>query len=97
MKASVSYKKQLLQSLKDPEEAAAYLNAALEDKDPRVFLLALQDVIESRSLSIAQIAKTTLLDRTHLYRMLSKKGNPELRSLHTLLKGLGFRLAVAVD
>lgn len=37
MKASVNYKEELFEALKDPEEAVEYLNAALADKDPRGF------------------------------------------------------------
>ena len=35
-----SYRESLLESLRDPDEAAQYLNACLEDEDARVFLLA---------------------------------------------------------
>ena len=35
-----------MQDLQDPKEAQAYLNAALMDEDPRVFLLALKNVLE---------------------------------------------------
>ncbi len=47
MKCAVNYKEGLLERLKDPEYSVAYLNACLEDEDPRVFLLALKDVIEA--------------------------------------------------
>lgn len=43
-----TYKAHLLKSLEDPNEAAAYLDACLEDDDPHVFLLALKDVAEAR-------------------------------------------------
>ena len=43
-----SYRESLLESLRNPEEAAQYLNACLEDEDPRVFLLALRDVADAR-------------------------------------------------
>jgi DNA-binding phage protein len=36
------YQKDLIEALKDPAEAAAYLNAALEDGDRETFLLALR-------------------------------------------------------
>jgi hypothetical protein len=45
---SRSYQDSLLARLKDPQEAAAYLTAALEDGDPEVLLLALRDVAEAR-------------------------------------------------
>ncbi|MCI0382310.1 MAG: hypothetical protein L0207_04590 [Chlamydiae bacterium] len=43
-----NYKKHLLEQLQDPEEATAYLNAALHDDDPHVFLLALRDIAEAK-------------------------------------------------
>jgi hypothetical protein len=36
------YRESLLQDLQDPREAAAYLTAALEERDSAVFLLALR-------------------------------------------------------
>ncbi len=43
-----SYRESLLESLQNPEDAAQYLNACLEDEDARVFLMALRDVAEAR-------------------------------------------------
>ena len=42
------YQDYLIESLKDPAEAAGYLNAALEGGDISVFLLALQNVVKAR-------------------------------------------------
>ncbi len=91
-KASVSYDEGLLPDLQDPEEAAAYLNAALEESSQEVFLLALRDVANARGLT--QLARETSLNRENLYRMLSEKGNPQLFSLTVLLDALGLSLAV---
>jgi DNA-binding phage protein len=49
--ASASYDDYLIESLRNQRRAKAYLNAALEDGDPRVFLLALRNVAKSRGLS----------------------------------------------
>ena len=46
MAKSKSYQNNLIESLKDPTEAAEYLNAALEDGETEVFLLALRDVVD---------------------------------------------------
>jgi probable addiction module antidote protein len=92
---TVPYIDGLLEDLADPEEAAAYLNAALEDGDQEVFLLALRHVAEARGMS--QVARKTRLNRESLYRMLSAEGNPQLASLNSLLCGVGLRLAVEVD
>ena len=87
------YEQVMDEDLEDPAEAAAYLSACLQDEDPEVFLLALRDVARARG-GLAKLAEITDLNREHLYRMLSEKGNPELRSLEALLDALGFRLSV---
>jgi probable addiction module antidote protein len=89
-----SYRDSLLENLQDPAEAAAYLDAALEDEDSRVFLLALRDVAEARGIS--RVAAEADLNRESLYRMLSEEGNPRLSSLEALLHAFGLRLAIEV-
>jgi probable addiction module antidote protein len=93
-KPSVNYENGLKQALADPEEAAAYLNAALADGSQDVFLLALRDVAEARGLT--RLARTASLNRENMYRILSQKGNPQLSSLTALLDSLGLKLAVEV-
>ena len=93
MAKSRSYRSDLLESLKDPVEAAEYLNAALEEGEPKVFLLALRDVVDSYG-GMSKLAASTSLNRENLYRMLSSKGNPEFFSLSSVLSAVGFRLAV---
>jgi probable addiction module antidote protein len=93
---SRDYQVSLIERLHDPIEAAAYLDAALEDGDRAVFLLAIRNVIEALG-GMTKIARRTGLNRENLYRVLSKQGNPELKSLEKLLKALGLRLAVEVD
>ena len=94
MSKSKNYHEDLTASLKDPKEAAAYLNAALEDGHPEVFLLALRDVAEARLGGMTKVAQKTKLNRESLYRMLSDKGNPELNSLSTLLNALGLKIVI---
>ncbi len=96
-KRTKSYQAALLESLKDPEEAAAYLNAALEEERENaeeLFLLALRNVAEARG--ITKIAAAAALNRESVYRALSAKGNPRLSTLGALLNTLGLRLAVEV-
>ena len=89
-----SYRESLLQALQEPQEAAAYLTAALEEGDSAVFLLALRDVADARGLNT--LAAKAQLNRENLYRMLSEHGNPQLDSLTALLDALDLRLAVTV-
>lgn len=93
MAKSRNYQRNLLEALKDPNEAVEYLNAALEEGEPEVFLLALRDVVDSYG-GMGKLAASTSLNRENLYRMLSTKGNPEFFSLSTVLSAVGFRLAV---
>ena len=92
-KKSTNYHKDLIESLKDTEEAVGYLSAALEESDmPEVFLVALRNVAEARGIS--QLARDTHLNRENLYKMLSKNGNPEFESLYAILSALGLKLSV---
>jgi probable addiction module antidote protein len=96
MSRTRSYKDDLLETLADPVEAREYLNAALEDENPEVFLLALRDVIEANR-TISELFRTTNRDRESLYRSLSKEGNPQLNSIRSILNQIGFKLAVEVN
>jgi probable addiction module antidote protein len=94
-KVTSKYVEGLKEALKNPDEAAAYLNAALEDGSQEVFLLALRDVAEAKGISY--IARHSKLNRENLYRILSNKGNPKLESLRSVLHGIGLKLAVAAE
>ena len=88
------YQESLLEVLQDPDEAQAYLNACLMDEDPRVFLLALKDVLQARGGDMATLARRANLNRENLYRMLSEKGNPKLTSIIAVLNAVGLHLSV---
>jgi probable addiction module antidote protein len=88
-----SYRENLLESLRNAEEAAHYLSACLEDEDPQVFLLALRDVADAHG-GIRALSRNARLNRESLYRMLSRSGNPSLDSLAAVLNAFGLRLAV---
>jgi len=88
-----SYRDALIESLRDPEQAAHYLNACLEDEDPRVFLMALRDVADAHG-GIRTLSSRAQLNRESLYRMLSRSGNPSLDSLAAVLGAVGLRLSV---
>jgi len=87
------YKEHLLESLKDPKERVAYLNAALKDKDSRIFLVALRDVIDSCG-GISKLAKESSLDRESIYKTLSLKENPHFANLLAILHALDFEVSI---
>jgi len=95
MGTTKKYKEHLLKLLKDPEEAAAYLDACLEDNDPSLFLLALKDVAEAKG-GMSKLSKRSMLSRQSLYRALSKTGNPKISSICSILASLGLELHVTL-
>lgn len=47
------YRAGLLEALKHPKEAAEYINAALDEEDPKALATALQDVAEAQALAVS--------------------------------------------
>jgi probable addiction module antidote protein len=94
--AAVPRREHLLQDLADPAFAAAYLNAAVRESDVAAFLQALRNVVDA-SGGVAKLAARADLNRQALYRMLSEDGNPELKSLQSLLSAAGLGLSVEVS
>lgn len=88
------FKDYLLEKLKEPEQALAYLNEASLDEDQRVFLLALKNVLEAQGGDMSAVAEEARLSRQNLYKVLSEKGNPQLNSLRSILHALGYELAI---
>jgi probable addiction module antidote protein len=85
-KRTTDYRSALLEDLRNPMEAAYYLNAALHDSE-EAFLLALRDVAEARQM--AKIAENVGVSRESLYRMLTASGNPTYRNFFGVLRALG--------
>lgn len=90
---SASYADWLTARLKDPAEAAAYLEAVIEDGDQAALMLALRQVAQAQG-GIARVARKAKLTREATYKMLSRGGNPELKSLKAVLRATGLRLGV---
>lgn len=93
MVKKMSYHEYLIDTLKNPEEAIGYLNAALDGGDIKVFLLALQNVVKAQG-GITNLADKTHKSRTSLYKALSLKGNPHLKSTNNILEAIGLHLQV---
>ena len=90
-KRTRSFRAQLLKDLADPNEAARYANAALDDS-PEMLLVALRDVADARQMST--VAADAGVSRESIYRMLSRTGNPTHSTLRGILKALGLKLSV---
>ena len=81
----------------DRELAVEYLRAAmtsLDNPDDRgAGLLALRTVAEAYG-GLALVAEEAGISRESLYRALSSRGNPTLKTLLAVLKTVGMRLSV---
>ena len=95
-KPSVSNDEVIIAEIRDnPEFAASYLAAAMEETDePGVLLIALRQIAEARG-GMAKIAKDAGIKRESLYRALSKRGNPRLTTLLAVIRAMGMTLTVA--
>lgn len=93
-KASVSHEEAIVRELRDdPDFAAEYLRAAMEDSDePKVLLIALRQIAKARG--IAKVAKRARIERESLYRALSPNGNPRFSTIMAITKALGLSLTV---
>ncbi|MBS1986374.1 helix-turn-helix domain-containing protein [Candidatus Dependentiae bacterium] len=89
-----SYEEYLLKTLQDPEEALGYLNAALADEDPKVFLLALKHVLRAQRIDFSAFADETNISRQNVYRIVSEAGNPRWNNLNAILDVMGLQLRV---
>jgi probable addiction module antidote protein len=77
---AVEYLKAAMEALDNPEERAGGL-------------LALRTIAEAYG-GLANVAQQAGITREALYRALSPKGNPTLKTLIAVLKAVGMRLSV---
>ena len=80
----------------DPEFANEYLAAALDEADEpggqAALLAALRHVAEAQGM--AAVAERAGMPRESLYRALSPRGNPTIKTLLAVLGAAGLQLAV---
>jgi probable addiction module antidote protein len=81
-------------NLKTPHDIAAYLNAALEEDDPVLFLAALGDVARARGMT--DIAKITGLGRESLYKALAPGAQPRYDTVIRVMHAVGVKLEASV-
>jgi len=91
MKNTVPYSRIRKEVLSKPENAAAYLNAEIEEGDMFYLLKAIRNVAAANG-GMSALAKATKMSRTSLYKTLSGKGNPVLATLRNILAVYGIRI-----
>lgn len=80
------------EAMKDPAEAAAYLDAVLAMEDPAALLVALRHVAKAHGM--AEVSRSAGLGEKTLFRALSATGNPTVDTLNRVLHAMGLRLSV---
>jgi probable addiction module antidote protein len=81
----------------DPDFANDYLAAALDEADlpggQAALLAALRHIAEAQGMSA--VAARAGIPRESLYRALSPKGNPTIKTFLAVVRGAGLHLAVS--
>ena len=97
-KKTLDFNQWQLDRLKDPNEAAAYLNEFLKDDGEgdyeELLLIALRNIATVHGM--ASVAEKSQLGRESLYKSLSGSGDPKLRTVTAVLSALGLCLKVGV-
>ncbi len=94
-KASCPFEVHTMSFLRDPEQAARYLEEAYEDGE-ELFLLALRNVAKAQKGGVKGLAKAANLTREHLYTALSKEGNPRKSTIKKVLDALGMKMQISI-
>jgi probable addiction module antidote protein len=88
----VNYDDYMGEALKDPAEAAAYIEAVMGLDDPASLLVALRHVAKAHGM--AEVARRADVGDKTLFKALSADGNPTLSTVHKVLHAVGLRLSV---
>jgi probable addiction module antidote protein len=87
----------LKDQFQDEENVKEYINAALEqyfeDHNKELFLASLKEVIKAKG-GVTEFSRQVHINRQHIYKMLSDKGNPSFDNIGSLLIALGLKLQV---
>ena len=90
-----SFDDYMVNAMKDPLEAAAYMEAVMELDDPAALLVALRQVAKAHGM--AEVARRANVGDKSLFKALSADGNPTLATVHKVLHAVGLRLSVVPE
>ena len=96
MRITRNFKEVLHEALKDPIEADAYLNVAIEDyaEDGNTEFFNGITGCRRSSGGLSLLAKRTKLNGHNLDFLFSGHGNPRVNTIDAVLRGLGFKLTI---
>ena len=88
----VGFDDYMVEAMKDPAEAAAYIEAVIGLDDPAALLMALRHVAKAHGM--AEVARRAQVGDKTLFKALSASGNPKLSTVQKVLSAVGLRLSV---
>ncbi len=94
---SRSYQEFSLESLRNAEEAAGYIEVTLTEAsdEPKLLQMVLKDVVDSH-LKFNNLSESAKLQWEKLDKMLTASAGSEIYSFVELLQALGFKLEISV-
>jgi DNA-binding phage protein len=95
---SRSYQEFLMESLRNAQEAAGYIEVTLTEgsDEPKLLEMVLKDVVDSR-LKFNNLSDEAKIQWEKLDKMLTESGGSEIYCFVELLKALGFKLGITVE
>lgn len=92
-----SKKTQQIENFNDSNEIYKHLRETIEkvqkDNNSADFLETLRVITKAKG-GMSELSKKIKINRQNLYRTFARTGNPKLKSLSTILEGLGYRLSI---
>jgi len=97
IQTSKSYQEFLIEQLKDPEQAALYIEACLEEQHPEPELLrnVLRNVIEAQEQNNT-LSESSKLSHQKLDKILTASGCAEIYAFVEVLNALGFQISISL-
>lgn len=92
MAKGTTFQDHLKYELLDPDFAAAYLAAALEEGEEKFLSEALSDVVKVHGA--AKVASEMGIARQAIYQMIGGNGNPSFRNVVKLLSSVGLEITI---
>lgn len=87
-----NFQQDLIEQLKDPKFASAYIMEVMQTGDSAYLIKAMNNIVKAHGTS--KISRSTRLTRQALYKMFSPKGNPSLQSVQSVLEAVGLTFCV---
>jgi len=91
-KQASGFESDLMNKLRDPEFASAYIMSAIVENDMNFLPIALGDVAKAHGVS--KLAEETGINRRTLYKIFDKKGHPSFDLVTQIMQSLGMEIQV---